>query len=214
MAVNALQGRLGPGVLAHLLQYLTQHGAAGRLSLVSEGVGVGAVYLAGGRVIHAELGQLVGVPALSHMLAWVYGRFAFQVGQGAPRATIDLSTERLLLSLSIESDARSRGAAGAAADDGGLTATTLADPGVVPGLMWAAVVVAGPIGEIFVDDAFDAIGHAARLLPEAELGRLVQAIAGQFRSASDRDDFLRRAEAVMVHHGYGRVEGRGAEGGA
>jgi hypothetical protein len=200
--VNALQGRLGPGVLAHILQYLSHNAAAGRLSVVNDGVGAGAVFLTRGRVAHVELGGIVGIPALAHLLGWEHGRFAFQVGVVAPSVTIDLPTDRLLLSLSIDQD----GVTGFGAN-GKLAATALVDPSLVPGLMWAAVAVAGPIGEIFVDDAFEAIGHSPRLLPEDQLGALVQAVAGQFRSAQGRQDFLTRAEAVLAHHGYGRVDG-------
>lgn len=204
--VNALQGRLGPGVLAHLLQYLSQNAAAGRLSVVGDGVGSGAIYLARGRVAHVELGGILGVPALAHLLTWDHGRFAFQVGVVPPTTTIDLPTDRLLLSLSIDQD----GNGGVFGRNGAMTPTTLVEPAVVPGLMWAAVAVAGPIGEIFVDDAFEAIGHSPRLLPEDQLGALVQAVAGQFRSAQGRADFLARAEAVLAHHGYGRVDEGGS----
>lgn len=206
--VNALQGRLGPGVLAHLLQYLAQNAAAGRLAVVGEGVGSGAVYLARGRVAHVELGGIVGVPALAHMLAWERGRFAFQVGVVPPATTVDLPTDRLLLSLSVDQDAQGA----SASRNGAFAPTRLVDPAVVPGLMWAAVAVAGPIGEIFIDDAFDAIGHSPRLLPEDQLGALLQAVAGQFRSEQGRQDFLTRAEAVLAHHGYGRVDDAGADG--
>lgn len=206
--VNALQGRLGPGVLAHLLQYLAQNAAAGRLAVVGDGIGAGAVYLARGRVAHVELGGIVGVPALAHMLAWEHGRFAFQVGVVPPATTVDLPTDRLLLSLSVDQDANGV----SPSRNGAFAPTRLVDPAVVPGLMWAAVAVAGPIGEIFIDDAFDAIGHSPRLLPEDQLGALLQAIAGQFRSAQGRQDFLARAEAVLAHHGYGRVDEAGADG--
>lgn len=210
--VNALQGRLGPGVLAHILQYLAMNGAAGRLTVVGDGLGSGSVYLGKGRVTHAEVGNLLGVPAVGQLLAWTRGRFAFQVGVEPSTTTIDLPTDRLLLSLSVAHDdaVSTLGGTGTAPTlDGELRPTPLADPAVVPGLVWAAVVVAGPIGEIFVEEAFDAIGHSPRLLPEDQLGTLVQAVAGQFKSSQGRRDFLARAEAVLAHHGYGRVEGSG-----
>ncbi len=211
--VNALQGRLGPGVLAHILQYLSMNGAAGRLTVVGDGIGSGSVYLGRGRVTHAEVGTLMGVPALGHLLGWSRGRFAFQVGVEPTSTTIDLPTDRLLLSLSVAHDdavgTLGAGSGSGAGVNGEFKATPLADPGLVPGLVWAAVVVAGPIGEIFVEEAFEAIGHSPRLLPVDELGTLVQAVAGQFKSAQGRQDFLARAEAVLAHHGYGRVEGSG-----
>jgi len=206
--VNALQGRLGPGVLAHLLQYLAQNGAAGRLNVHGEGAGVGHVYLGQGRVIHADLDTETGVPALAQMLEWERGRFAFQVGVMPPGSSIDLPVDRLLLSLASARDGRKdEGGLPAAGRNGAFQPTPLVEPGVVPGLVWAAVVLAGPIGEIFVTEAFEAIGHHPRLLPEDQLGTLVLAIARQFRSEQGRRDFLTRAEAVLSHHGYGRVEG-------
>ena len=203
--MNALQGNLGPGVLAHLLQYLALQGAVGRLSVWSNGGPPGQVYLDRGRVSHVELDGLPTRVALDQMLAWEDGRFAFQVGVVAPVHSVDLPLQALLLSLSIERDGQ--GMADAAGRNGAYQATPLVDPGVVPGLVWAAVVVAGPIGEIFVDEAFEAIGHHPRLLPEEQLGTLLLEVAGRFKSARGREDFLTRAEAVLAHHGYGRVEG-------
>jgi hypothetical protein len=211
--VNALQGRLGPGVLAHILQYLAQNAAAGRLSVLGEGVGTGAVYLARGRVAHVEVGDVVGVPALAHLLTWEDGRFAFQVGVVPLRTTVDLPADRLLLSLTVDQDGRSAfGGNGVHKPNGAFTPTPLVEPAVVPGLLWAAVAVAGPIGEIFLDDAFEMIGHSPRLLPEDQLGALVHAVAAQFRSAQGRQDFMARAEAVLTHHGYGRVDDDRMEG--
>jgi len=204
--VNALQGNLGPGVLAQLLQYLALQGAVGRLSVWSNGGSPGQLYLDRGRVSHIELDGLPAKVALDQMLSWEDGRFAFQVGVVAPVNSVDLPLQALLLSLSIERDGQ-RAVSSASGPNGAYQATPLVDPGVMPGLVWAAVVVAGPIGEIFVDEAFDAIGHHPRLLPEEQLGALLLEVAGRFRSARGREDFLTRAEAVLAHHGYGRVEG-------
>jgi hypothetical protein len=206
-AVNALQGRLGPGVLAHLLQYLAQHAAAGRLTVHADAAGVGHVYLGRGRVTHVDVDGVTGLPALARLLAWDRGRFAFEVGVVAPAASIDLPVDQALLSISIQHDAEAADGGMVAGRNGAFAATPLVDPGVVPGLTWAAVVVAGPIGEIFLAEAFEAIGHNPRLLPEDQLGLLVQEVAGHFRSDRAREDFLTRAEAVLAHHGYGRVEG-------
>ena len=205
--MNALQGNLGPGVLAHLLQYLALQGAVGRLSVWADGDPPGHVYLARGRVLHVDLDGLPAAPALDRMLGWEQGRFTFQVGVMAPLSSVDLPVQALLLSLSIERDGHGGQHAAVAGRNGAYTATQLVDPSVVPGLMWAAVAVAGPIGEIFVDEAFDAIGHSPRLLPEEQLGTLLHELAGRFKSARGREDFLTRAEAVLAHHGYGRVEG-------
>jgi hypothetical protein len=203
--VNALQGRLADGVLGNLVQYLALNQASGCLTVAAPGVGTGDVYLVRGRVQHAVLGALTGVAAFSQLLSWTHGRFSFRVGVVPPTFTIDLPTDQLLLHATYEVDVAQRrpGSNGVHTLP---TATRLVDPAVVPGLVWAAVATAGPIGEIFVDEAFDALGHTPRLMPESELGQLVQAIAGHFKSAPGQQDFLTRAEAVLAHHGYGRVE--------
>lgn len=220
--MNALQGRLGDGVLANLVQYLALNQATGCLQVVGDAdvadEGSGYVYLQRGRVEHVALADVEGVAALSRLLAWRAGRFAFRVGVAAPRRTLDLSVDALLLHASYGQDVELRGA-GAGMPAGGVSRggvgvgpngvfepTPLADPAIASGLVWAAVAVAGPIGEIFVDEAFHAIGHSPRLLPETELGPLLQALAGHFKSNDGRAQFLARAEAVLAHHGYGRVE--------
>lgn len=206
--MNALEGNLGPGVLAHLLQYLALERASGALRVRGSGRAPATVYLARGRVVHAEHDGLSGAAALDRMLGWAQGSFGFRVGAVAPVVTIDLPVEALLLSLAVERDGRldPNAALAAQGTNGALEATPLVDPGVAPGLVWAAVEVAGPIGEIFVEEAFEAIGHHPRLFPEDQLGVLLQEVVRRFRSARGREDFLTRAEAVLAHHGYGRVE--------
>ncbi len=233
--MNALQGRLGEGVLANLVQYLSLNQASGCLQLVSDGLGRGRVYLQRGAVEHVEVGSEVGLPALTALLGWQEGRFFFRVDLSPPRRTLDLPVDALLLRASYGSDLNGAragavdGAAGrsgvgrgnadrgnadlgdrtagpAQGSNGVLDATPLADPGIASGLAWAAVAVAGPIGEIFVDEAFETIGHSPRLLPEHALGQLLLAVARRFKSIEGRQQFLARAEAVLAHHGYGRVE--------
>lgn len=206
-AVNALQGNLGPGILSHLLQYLAMQHAVGRLSVSSNGHLPGHVFLMGTRVTHMEVAGLQGIAALDEMMSWEHGRFAFQVGVTAPVVSVDQPVQEVLLSLAIQRDTRGESVKVTGfGQNGALDATSLIDPGVVPGLVWAAVSAGGPIGEIFVQEACDAIGHHPRLIPEEQLGPLVQEVARRFRSGTGREDFLTRAEAVLAHHGYGRVE--------
>lgn len=208
--MNELQGRLGEGVLANLVQYLSLNQASGCLHVVGEGRGSGHVYLRCGLVEHVEVGALAGLPALTQLLGWRQGHFAFRVGMDAPRRTLALPVDALLLHASfgsdVNGDAGARGAPAGYGSNGVLEPTALTDPAIASGLVWAAVAVAGPIGEIFVDEAFQAIGHSPRLLPESALGPLLQAVAGHFKSNEGRQQFLVRAEAVLGHHGYGRVE--------
>ncbi len=207
--MNELQGRLGEGVLANLVQYLSLNQASGCLHVVGAGRGSGHVYLRSGLVEHVEVGVVAGLPALTELLGWRQGHFAFRMGVDAPRRTLDLPVDALLLHASYGSDVNgdtARGAHEGYGSNGVLEPTALADPTIASGLVWAAVAVAGPIGEIFVDEAFQAIGHSPRLLPESALGPLLQAVAGQFKSNQGRQQFLARAEAVLAHYGYGRVE--------
>jgi len=205
--VNALQGNLGPGILSHLLQYLAMQQAVGRLSVSSNGHLPGHVFLMGTRVTHIEVNGLQGIAALDEMMSWEHGRFAFQVGLTAPIATVDQPVQEVLLSLAIERDTRGEVVKATGFGQGrDLSATPLVEPGILPGLLWAAVSAGGPIGEIFVDEACEAIGHHPRLIPEDQLGALVQEIARRFHGGSRREDFLTRADAVLAHHGYGRVE--------
>jgi hypothetical protein len=203
--VNALQGRLAEGVLTNLLQYLSLNQASGCLTMATPGLGIGEIYLVRGRVQHAVFGSLVGVGALAQLVSWTQGRFSFRVGVVPPLFTIDQPTDQLLLNAAYHADVEVR-KPGANGRHDVPDPTPLVDPQVIPGLIWAAIASAGPIGEIFVDEAFDALGHNPRLLPEAELGALVQAIAGHYKSAPAQRDFIARAEAVLEHHGYGRVE--------
>ncbi len=204
--MDALQGRLGDGVLANLIQYLALNHASGCLQIADEDAGHGRVYLMRGRVEHVDVGDAVGIPALTVLLGWHEGRFSFRVGVEARRRTIDLPVDALLLQASYGRDVDGSLVAAVHGTNGVQGATRLVDPMVASGLVWAAITVAGPIGEIFVDEGFESIGHSPRLLPETALGSLVQAVAGQFMSHDGRQQFLARADAVLAHHGYGRVE--------
>lgn len=205
--MDALQGRLGDGVLANLIQYLSLNQASGCLQVADDDAGRGRVYLMRGRVEHVEVGDTVGVPALTLLLAWSEGRFWFRVGVEARRRTIELPVSALLLQASCGHDVAGSGVAAVHGTNGVQGATPLVDPVLALGLVWAAVAVAGPIGEIFVEEGFESIGHSPRLLPERAVGSLVQAVAEQFMSYDGRQQFLARADAVLAQHGYGRVEG-------
>ena len=204
--MDALQGRLGDGVLANLIQYLSLNRASGCLQVADDEAGRGRVFLMLGRVEHVEVGDLEGVTALAVLLGWHEGRFSFRVGVEARRRTIDVPVDALLLQASVGRDVDSALVSAVHGANGVEGATRLVDPMVASGLVWAAMAVAGPIGEIFVDEGFDSIGHNPRLLPEMALGSLVEAVAGRFNTHDRRQQFLARAEAVLAHHGYGRAE--------
>ena len=93
--MTSLSGRLAPGALADLLQYLALSRASGCLLLRHPQRRQAYVYLENGRVVFVDARPLYDVAALSELLGWNDGRFAFRPGVAAPRA--------------INCDARKRG---------------------------------------------------------------------------------------------------------
>ena len=102
--MTSLSGRLAPGALADLLQYLALSRASGCLLLRHPQRRQAYVYLENGRVVFVDARPLYDVAALSELLGWNDGRFAFRPGVAAPRATIDVATERLLLEATRRAD--------------------------------------------------------------------------------------------------------------
>lgn len=100
---NAIQGQLGEGVLANLLQYLSFNQASGCLSL-RQGDHQGDIYFESGNVVHIVSDSAVGVGALAQLLNWTTGQFRFQSKIESPRKTIKISVDRLLLQASYQSD--------------------------------------------------------------------------------------------------------------
>ena len=108
--MTSLSGRLGPGALADLLQYLALTRASGCLLLRHPQRRQAYVYLEEGRVVAVDARPLYDVAALSELLAWRDGRFAFRSGVPAPRRTLDLPTDALLLEATRRADEAEPGA--------------------------------------------------------------------------------------------------------
>ncbi|HZW27111.1 MAG TPA: DUF4388 domain-containing protein [Trueperaceae bacterium] len=104
--MTSLSGRLGPGALADLLQYLALSRATGCLLLRHPQRRQAYAYLEGGRVVFVDARPLYDVAALSELLGWHDGRFAFRPGVSAPRRTLDLPTEVLLIEATRRADER------------------------------------------------------------------------------------------------------------
>lgn len=102
--MNALQGQLGEGVLANLLQYFQLNQSSGCLTLRHLHGMHGQVYLDNGRVTRIDSPPLRDVAALSLLLTWSDGRFSFRSDVAAPDPTLDLPTEKLLLEASYRVD--------------------------------------------------------------------------------------------------------------
>lgn len=95
--MTALQGRIEPGTVANVLQYLALGRASGRLTLVHEAALQGHVWFDAGRVVCVEARPFRDASALGALLAWDEGRFAFRDGEAPPLRSMDDEVEVLLL---------------------------------------------------------------------------------------------------------------------
>jgi hypothetical protein len=102
-AVESLGGALGKEQLFSLLGYLKNTRATGRLALQS-GNRHGAIYVRGGEVVHAMVGDLNGEQAVAHMVTWNEGQFSFRSGERSTKETITDSLESLALSVAVAID--------------------------------------------------------------------------------------------------------------
>lgn len=102
--MSALQGDLGEGVLANLLQYLALSQASGCLTLQHAERMQGNLFLESGRVVFVDAKPLQDLAALSWLMRWSDGWFSFRPGVAAPRRTLTNSTETLLLEASQRAD--------------------------------------------------------------------------------------------------------------
>lgn len=102
-SVESLGGALGKEQLFSLLGYLKSTQAVGRL-LLQSGNRQGSIYLRGGEVIHAEIGDLNGERAVAHMTTWSEGTFSFRANEHSTKETITESLETLALSIAVAID--------------------------------------------------------------------------------------------------------------
>lgn len=91
-----MTGRLGLFSLVDLLQLLSGAGRSGRL-LVQHPRGDARIYVEDGDVVHAEFDGLEGEESIYALFADERGEFEFKNGLPAPRTTVRLSTQNLIL---------------------------------------------------------------------------------------------------------------------
>ncbi len=108
--MTSLSGRLSEGALADILQYLSMARASGCLLLRHPQRRHAYVYLEGGRVVFVDARPLYDVAALSELLGWKDGRFAFRAGLTGPRRTLDIATEALLIEATRYADEKAQSA--------------------------------------------------------------------------------------------------------
>ncbi len=107
---NKLQGQLNEDGLASLLQYLAHNRVSGCLELTHRAV-LGRVFFEQGQLVHALCANLVGVPAVSHLLGWPMADFVFRGGALSPQRSIQSSLDTLLLEAAYRADVRAFDAA-------------------------------------------------------------------------------------------------------
>lgn len=102
--MTTLSGRLGDGVLANLIQYLSLALVHGCLVVRHPKRLQANIYFEGGRIVFIEARPLYDLAALSALLLWTDGTFDFRSGVKAPRNTLTSSTDTLLLQAAHQGD--------------------------------------------------------------------------------------------------------------
>lgn len=92
----AIEGSLRDMSLVDIIQLNCRSGEETRLSL-SSGSRTGALYFAGGQIVHIESDDEQGEEALYRLLKWRDGRFVIERGIASPRQTIEVPWTALLM---------------------------------------------------------------------------------------------------------------------
>jgi hypothetical protein len=95
----AFQGSLKELPLPDIIQLVSVSGKTGVFSLRRNGdaAGGGEIYLRGGQIVHAHVGDLQGEEAMYELAIWPEGEFVFTPGQETPVTTIQKSNTNLLM---------------------------------------------------------------------------------------------------------------------
>lgn len=92
----ALAGKLEETSIAELVQFIETTGKTGQLTLFRRD-GQGRVWVSGGAVIHAEFGELYGVPACLQLFGMTHGRFELITSEVNCPRTVRQPTMHLLM---------------------------------------------------------------------------------------------------------------------
>lgn len=92
----AFQGSLKELPLPDIIQLVSVSGKTGKFTLTRD-ADRGAIFLKGGQMIHATLGDLVGEEAIYSLAIWNSGEFQFSLGEEPERQTITKSNTNLLM---------------------------------------------------------------------------------------------------------------------
>ena len=93
----AFQGSLKELPLPDIIQLVSVSGKTGVFSLRREGDPVGEIYLRGGHIVHASIGEIAGEEAVYELAIWPEGDFVFTPGKETEQTTIQKSNTNLLM---------------------------------------------------------------------------------------------------------------------
>ena len=93
----AFQGSLKELPLPDIIQLVSVSGKTGVFSLRRNGDNTGEIYLRGGQIVHAHVGDLQGEEAMYELAIWPEGEFVFTPGQETEVTTIQKSNTNLLM---------------------------------------------------------------------------------------------------------------------
>ncbi|HXU44429.1 MAG TPA: DUF4388 domain-containing protein [Thermoanaerobaculia bacterium] len=93
----AFQGSLKELPLPDIIQLVSVSGKTGVFSLSRDGDANGEIFLRGGQIVHARVGELEGEEAVYELAIWPEGEFVFSPGQDTDRTTIQKSNTNLLM---------------------------------------------------------------------------------------------------------------------
>jgi hypothetical protein len=92
----AFQGSLKELPLPDIIQLVSVSGKTGKFTLTRD-ADRGFIYLKGGQMVHASVGELVGEEAIYSLAIWSSGDFQFNPGEEADKQTITKSNTNLLM---------------------------------------------------------------------------------------------------------------------
>ena len=92
----AFQGSLKELPLPDIIQLVSVSGKTGKFTLTRD-ADRGLIFLKGGQMVHASVGDLIGEEAIYSLAIWNSGDFQFNPGEEADRQTINKSNTNLLM---------------------------------------------------------------------------------------------------------------------
>ena len=93
----AFQGSLKELPLPDIIQLVSVSGKTGVFSLKRDGDSNGEIYLRGGQIVHAHVGELQGEEAVYELAIWPEGEFVFTPGKETDVTSIQKSNTNLLM---------------------------------------------------------------------------------------------------------------------